>query len=151
MQRAGVTILATIASMVAAGAGSAAAQNAEHVTVRDVQITASRVSSSTGLPREPAITVRNRAAETRTFEIVSLESIGVERRRVHHVVGNARRVLRPGARARIVISYRGDPVPSGTGGLGVRRFRVHVRVDGEEGALTTTTFYVCRIPVRIGD
>lgn len=150
MRRSLLAIALGIGAAIGSVGGSpvAAAQQPEHVTVRDVRITASPVRSSVGVPREPEIEVRNGASEARTLDIVSVESVGAGQTRVHRVTGTVRRVLRPGARVHLRLSYVGQPLLSGEPGLPWHRFRVRVRVDGEAGALITTTSYMCRIPVH---
>ncbi len=152
MARPGLSLAIAIAVVGVGGAPAlrATAQRIDHTTVRDVRITAHPVNSSVRVPREPEIEVRNGAAEARTVEIVAVESMGAGETRVHSVTGRVRWVLRPGARAHIRVSYRGEPTLSGQPGLPWHRFRVRVRVDGERGAVITTTAYVCRIPVRHG-
>lgn len=118
-------------------------------SVRGVRLRGLATRSSVSLPRSPRFAIVSSSPRPRRIALVRLASLGPDgEERTHVALGSRRFVLAPHARREIEPDYEGDALMAQTSGLGWRRFRLRITVDGTPLEAIATTAYMCRIPLR---
>ena len=119
---------------------------------RQVRLEGTVLSSSSGIPRIPHFTLVNLSPRRRRVRLVRLSSLGsAGEERAHVVLNGTEVILGPRERRDLEPDYQGVPLMASSSGLGWRRFRLRISVDGSSLSAVAVTAYMCRIPIRLDD